>query len=68
MRAAVGMAPETNKEEEKMYRIGLIGSENSHARAFAKVFSQDPAFSDLVVTAVCGNEGRETRPLRSPKL
>ena len=42
-----------------MYRIGLSGSENSHARAFAKVFSQDPAFSDLVVTAVCGNEGRE---------
>lgn len=42
-----------------MYRIGLVGSENSHARAFAKVFSQDPAFHDLVVTAVCGSEGRE---------
>ena len=42
-----------------MYRIGLIGSENSHARAFAKVFSQDADFSDLVVTAVYGNEGRE---------
>lgn len=42
-----------------MYRIGLVGSENSHARAFAKVFSQDSDFSDLVVTAVCGSEGRE---------
>lgn len=42
-----------------MYRIGIIGSENSHARAFAKVFSRDPAFSDLCVTAVCGDEGRE---------
>ena len=42
-----------------MYRIGLIGSENSHARAFAKVFSRDADFSDLVVTAVYGNEGRE---------
>ena len=42
-----------------MYRIGLIGSENSHAWAFAKVFAKDPDFSDLVVTAVCGSEGRE---------
>ena len=42
-----------------MYRIGLVGSENSHARAFAKVFSQDPDFQDLAVTAVCGNEGRD---------
>ena len=42
-----------------MSRIGLIGSENSHARAFAKVFATDPDFSDLVVTAVCGNEGRD---------
>ena len=42
-----------------MYRIGLVGSENSHARAFAKVFAQDADFSDLTVTAVYGNEGRE---------
>lgn len=42
-----------------MYKIGLVGSENSHARAFAKIFSQDAAFCDLVVTAVCGSEGRE---------
>lgn len=42
-----------------MYRIGLIGTENSHARAFAKVFAQDTDFSDMRVTAVYGDEGVE---------
>lgn len=43
----------------KQYRIGIIGSENSHARAFAKVFAETPDFQDMKVTAVYGNEGRE---------
>lgn len=43
----------------KQYRIGIIGSENSHARAFAKVFAETPDFQDMQVVAVCGNEGRE---------
>lgn len=43
----------------KQYRIGIIGSENSHARAFAKIFSQEPDFQDMIVTAVYGDEGRE---------
>ena len=42
-----------------MYRIGLIGTENSHARAFAKVFAQEPDFADMQVTAVYGDEGVE---------
>ena len=43
----------------KTYRIGIIGSENSHARAFAKVFAKEPDFQDMKVVAVFGNEGRE---------
>lgn len=43
----------------KTYRIGIIGSENSHARAFAKVFAGEPDFQDMKVVAVCGNEGRD---------
>ena len=42
-----------------MYRIGLIGTENSHARACAKVFAQEPDFADMQVTAVYGDEGVE---------
>ena len=41
----------------KTYRIGIIGSENSHARAFAKVFANDPDFKDMQVVAVHGDEG-----------
>lgn len=41
------------------YRIGMIGSENSHARAFAKAFCQEPGFADMQVTAVYGDEGIE---------
>ena len=41
----------------KTYRIGIIGSENSHARAFAKVFAGEPDFQDMKVVAVYGDEG-----------
>lgn len=40
-----------------MYRIGLVGTENSHARAFAKVFAQNEDFADMRVTAAYGDEG-----------
>lgn len=43
----------------KTYRIGMIGSENSHARAFAKAFCKEPGFADMQVTAVYGDEGIE---------
>ena len=43
----------------KTYRIGIIGSENSHARAFAKVFAQEKDFRDMQVVAVYGDEGVE---------
>ncbi len=39
-----------------MFRIGLIGSENSHARAFARLFATDNDFSDLQVVAVYGED------------
>ena len=43
----------------KTYRIGMIGSENSHARAFAKVFAQEKDFCDMQIVAVHGDEGLE---------
>lgn len=44
----------------KVWRIGIIGSENSHAKAFASIFSQNEAFKDMQITAVHGDEGRES--------
>lgn len=43
----------------KKYRIGLIGSENTHAGAFAKAFYEEADFCDMIVTAIYGDEERE---------
>ncbi len=42
----------------KTYRIGMVGSENSHAMAFADIFSKDPALQDMKITAIYGDEDR----------
>ena len=39
-----------------MYRIGIIGSENSHAMAFSEIFNLSGAYSDIKVTAVWGED------------
>ena len=37
-----------------MFKIGIIGSENSHAAAFMNIFQSDPAYSDIKVVGVGG--------------
>ncbi len=39
-----------------MYRIGIIGSENSHAMAFSEIFNLSGKFDDIQVVAVYGEE------------
>lgn len=40
-----------------MFKIGILGSENSHAKAFAEIFnkSQQDRYPDMRVTAIGGN-------------
>ena len=38
----------------KTYRIGMVGSENSHALAFANIFKKDPGLQDMQITAIYG--------------
>ena len=42
----------------KTYRIGMVGSENSHAMAFASIFKKDPGLQDMQITAIYGDEDR----------
>ena len=37
-----------------MFRVGIIGTENSHAGAFIKIFKEDPAYADIQVVCVGG--------------
>ena len=37
-----------------MFRIGIIGTENSHAAAFMGIFKNDPAYADMKVVCVGG--------------
>lgn len=37
-----------------MFKIGIIGTENSHAGAFIDIFKNDPAYSDIKVVCVGG--------------
>jgi len=38
-----------------MFRIGLLGTENSHSKKFATLFRDDPDFADMKVVAVGGH-------------
>lgn len=42
----------------KTYRIGMVGSENSHAMAFAKIFKENPSMQDMQIVAIYGDEDR----------
>lgn len=46
-----------------MFRIGILGSENSHALAFARIFNKTHAdqYPDIRVTAIGGNYPEESR-------
>ena len=37
-----------------MFKIGIIGTENSHAGAFMEIFKTDPAYADMQVVCVGG--------------
>ena len=39
-----------------MYRIGIIGSENSHAAAFSEIFNVKKTYDDIRVTAIWGED------------
>lgn len=39
-----------------MIRVGVIGSENSHAMAFSRIFNQSGKYEDMRVVAVYGEE------------
>lgn len=38
-----------------MFRIGVLGTENSHSRKFASLFRDDPAFADMQIVAIGGH-------------
>lgn len=37
-----------------MFKVGIIGTENTHAAAFMEIFKNDPAYSDIEVVCVGG--------------
>ena len=39
-----------------MYKIGIIGSENSHAAAFSEIFNLSGTYDDVRVTAIWGED------------
>ncbi len=47
-----------------MYRIGIIGSENSHAMAFSNIFNVENAYPDVRVVAVGGDWPEESEKVK----
>ena len=39
-----------------MFRVGIIGSENSHAKAFTDIFNASGKYDDIQVVAIYGEE------------
>ena len=46
-----------------MYRVGIIGSENSHAKAFSKCFNLSGEYDDVKVIGIWGEEPEAGRKL-----
>ena len=46
-----------------MYRIGILGTENSHAEAFTKIFNQTQDYPDIQVVAVGGHVAEASQKL-----
>lgn len=44
-----------------MYRIGIIGSENSHAMAFSEIFNNTDRYPDMRVVGIYGEDAAESR-------
>ena len=39
-----------------MFRVGIIGSENSHAKAFTDIFNASGKYDDIQVVAIWGED------------
>lgn len=46
-----------------MYKIGIIGSENSHAAAFSEIFNLSGTYDDVRVTAIWGEDMEASRKI-----
>ncbi len=46
-------------------RIGIVGSDNSHALAYAKIANVDKAFEPYRVTMICGDDPQKTKDVAS---
>ena len=46
-----------------MFRVGIIGSENSHAMAFSELYNLSGAYDDICVAAVWGEDGEASRKI-----
>lgn len=47
----------------KKFRVGIIGSENSHAAAFMNIFNKDKTYEDIEVVAVGGMDEESNKKL-----
>ena len=46
-----------------MFKIGIIGSENSHAAAFSEIFNLSGTYDDVRVTAIWGEDMEASRKI-----
>ena len=48
-----------------MFRVGIIGSENSHALAFTKIFNLSGAYEDIRVVGVWGEDPEASEKIKA---
>ena len=46
-----------------MFKIGIIGSENSHAAAFSEIFNLSGTYDELRDTAICDEDMPASRKI-----